>query len=369
MAQSSDYGLGPFDYPRGWFMIGESATLGAAPVTLHYFGKDMVFYRGESGAPHLVHAFCPHMGAHLGKNSTSYIVMDGEQVQGESIRCPFHGWRFAPDGRCDHVPYAPEGFVPPQARLKTYQVVERAGIVWMWHDPEDGPPDYDLPAFEPWDQEDSGWVRWVVDDLGVLPVHAIEIVDNMADFGHMSPIHGSRSLRYFDNSFEGHRLIQRFDCASRGFADGAFGGDGGDNRLSLDTWYEGPGILQSRMRGQFLTHMLLANTPVDPGVTRVWHALMVKGEDRADAQARMAAIRAYQRHSAGGLMQDVEIWTHKEPCLDPMQIRFDGPYRRVRAWYGQFYAPRSQAPAIHQKLNGTVVTFGDSRHDLELELA
>jgi 3-ketosteroid 9alpha-monooxygenase subunit A len=342
-------------------MLGEAAALGAKPTTLHYFGKDMVFYRGESGAPHLVHAFCPHMGAHLGKNSTSYIVLDGEQVQGESIRCPFHGWRFAPDGRCDHVPYAPEGFVPPQARLKTYQVVERAGVIWMWHDPEDGPPDYELPAFEVWDQEDRGWVRGPVDELGTLPVHAIEIVDNMADFGHMSPIHGSRRLHYFDNSFEGHRLVQRFDCATRVRT--------GDDRLSLDTWYEGPGILQSRMRGAHLTHMILANTPVDPGVTRVWHMLMVKAKDPADAQARMAEIRAYQAFSAQGLIQDVEIWANKEPCFDPMQIRFDGPYRRVRAWYSQFYAPRSEAAALHQRVDGTVVTHGDSRHGLELELA
>ena len=97
MARTADYQLGEFTYPRGWFMLGDASTMGAAPTTLRYFGKDMVFYRGESGTPHLVDAYCPHMGAHLGRNTTSYIVRDGEQVQGESIRCPFHGWRFGPE--------------------------------------------------------------------------------------------------------------------------------------------------------------------------------------------------------------------------------------------------------------------------------
>ena len=182
MAKTADYNLGSFTYPRGWFMIARADELGARPLALRYFGQDFVLYRGESGRPYLVEAYCPHAGAHLAVNSTSYIVRDGEQVSGESIRCPFHGWRFGPDGVCDEIPYGP-CTIPKAARLKTWPVEERAGIVWMWHDPEGGEPDVALPPFAEWDMGGQGWVRWQLDDFGQLAVHPVEIVDNMGRSG------------------------------------------------------------------------------------------------------------------------------------------------------------------------------------------
>lgn len=354
MQTAPDYGLGEFDYPRGWFMISDAAVIGTTPVTLRFFGREMVLYRGESGKPHLIHAYCPHMGAHFGKNQTSYILRDGEQIQGESIRCPFHGWRFGPDGQCDDIPYSPN-FIPKSACLKTYPVVERAGIIWMWNDPEGGKPDIDLPAFAEWDMEDEGWVRWTIDDFGTMNIHPIEIVDNMADFGHMAPIHGSTDMRYFDNTFDNHICLQRFDAGHRTLTDGH------DSVLALDTWYEGPAILQSRMQGAFPSLMVLAHTPVEKGIVRFWHALMVKMPNGNPSAQDREVARAYQIASRDAVAQDVEIWTNKEPCINPMQIPADGPYGKVRTWYRQFYNPRDKAESFQKRVNGTVVTYGTER--------
>ena len=49
MATTADYGLGEFTYPRGWFMIGQSADATKTPVGVRYFGQDLVMYRGEGG--------------------------------------------------------------------------------------------------------------------------------------------------------------------------------------------------------------------------------------------------------------------------------------------------------------------------------
>jgi 3-ketosteroid 9alpha-monooxygenase subunit A len=353
MAHSEDYKLGDYTYPRGWFMVGDASKLGDKPTTLHFFGKDMVFYRGESGTPHLVHAYCPHMGAHLGKNSTSYVVRDGEQVQGESIRCPFHGWRFGPDGKCDNIPYS--DFIPQSAMLKTYNIIERAGIIWMWHDPEGLEPTHELPAFAPWDKTDEGWVRWTLDDYGTLNIHPIELVDNMADYGHMSPIHGSMDCDYFDNIFDGVKLVQRFDAGHRTLTSDAH------SLLSLDTWYEGPSILQSSMHGAFPSHMVIAHTPVDDGTVRVWHGLMVKLPNADYTPEQLEMAQAFQRASRDALGQDIEIWANKEACMNPMQIPADGPYGKVRIWYKQFYNPRAQAKTFQDRVSGKVVTFGKER--------
>ena len=42
MATSREYGLGEFDFPRGWFMIGPATDATRVPAAIRYFGKDLV---------------------------------------------------------------------------------------------------------------------------------------------------------------------------------------------------------------------------------------------------------------------------------------------------------------------------------------
>ena len=57
MAKSAEYGLGEYAFPRGWFAVANSAEIGRKPFTVHYFGQDMVLYRGESGKVVMLDAF------------------------------------------------------------------------------------------------------------------------------------------------------------------------------------------------------------------------------------------------------------------------------------------------------------------------
>lgn len=350
MATTAEYGLGPHTFPRGWFMIAESSEIADKPVPLHYFGREFVAYRGESGRVYLVDAYCPHMRIHIGRNTTSYIVKDGEQIQGESIRCPGHGWRFGPDGKVDDIPYSTHG-IPKAACIKTFPVAERAGCIWMWHDAEGGQPDFDLPLFSEWDSEEQGWVRWRIDHLGTLPIHPQEIVDNIVDAAHFIPVHGSRDIVYFENEFADHIAIQRFGAGHRTLVS-----ESGDV-LVTDTHYTGPGILQCRMEGQHPSLMMIAHTPVEDGEVRVWFGLFVKvGDERADA-AGVSMARSYQDTSLDAFAQDFEVWQHKEPALSIMQIPDDGPFHKERIWYRQFYNPRDKAADIQRRVNGVHTTI------------
>ena len=350
MATTAEYGLGPHTFPRGWFMIAEGSEIADKPVPLHYFGREFVAYRGESGRVYLVDAYCPHMRIHIGRNTTSYIVKDGEQIQGESIRCPGHGWRFGPNGKVDDIPYSTHG-IPKAACIKTFPVVERAGCIWMWHDAEGGQPDFDLPLFSEWDSEEQGWVRWRIDHLGTLPIHPQEIVDNIVDAAHFIPVHGSRDIVYFENEFADHIAIQRFGAGHRTLVS-----ESGDV-LVTDTHYTGPGILQCRMEGQHPSLMMIAHTPVEDGEVRVWFGLFVKvGDARAD-EAGVSMARSYQDTSLDAFAQDFEVWQHKEPALSIMQIPDDGPFHKERIWYRQFYNPRDKAADIQRRVNGVHTTI------------
>lgn len=351
MATSSDYGLGEFAFPRGWFMIGAAGDASRIPAPIRYFGKDLVLYRGESGTPYVTDAYCPHMGAHIAKNATSYIVLDGQHVNGESIRCPFHGWSFGPDGACNHIPYS-EDFIPKAARLRHYPVVERAGILWVWHDEEGGVPTHDLADFGGHYGE-PGWVEWKIDYMGDLGVHGCEILDNMADFGHFVPIHGATEWQYFANEFKGHIVHQYYSAGHRTLTSNP------EDMLVLDTWYEGPGFLQSEMAGTFDSFIMIANTPIENGTTRAWHGLMVKVHDgsRETTDEDRANALAYQEGSRLAFAQDVEIWANKRACINPLAIPKDGPFGKVRQWYSQFHKPQADAAKVHERVNGTVVTL------------
>lgn len=357
MATSADYRLGSYDYPRGWFMIGQASDASATPRAIRYFGLDLVIYRGASGAPYVVEAYCPHMGAHLANNSTSYIVRDNEQIEGESIRCPYHGWRFGADGQCDHIPYSE--FRPKSAKLRTFPTVERGGIIWVWHDPEELDPDFPLPDFGG-HYDEPGWVNWKIDHMGDVQSHPIEIVDNMADLAHFQPIHGSINTTYFANEFKAHQVWQYFSSGHRTLVTEP------NAQLYTSTWYTGPAILQSEMKGDFNSFIMIAHTPVEEGCTRVWHGLMVQVNDGSQpvTDALRTAALAYQEGSRLALAQDVEVWQHKRPCPNPMVVPGDGPFGKLRAWYKQFFQPRDKAEELQKRVNGLVVSI-DKRTAIE----
>jgi phthalate 4,5-dioxygenase len=63
------------------------------------------------------------------------------RIEPEGLRCPFHGWLFAPDGRCLQTPAEPAGSrLCERVRQRSVPVQERSGIVWAWLGPEASTP-------------------------------------------------------------------------------------------------------------------------------------------------------------------------------------------------------------------------------------
>jgi 5,5'-dehydrodivanillate O-demethylase len=64
------------------------------PKPLEILGEKFTIYRGEDGLPRITNARCPHRGA----------LMSLGWVEGNGIRCRFHGWRFDGTGQSDEQP-------------------------------------------------------------------------------------------------------------------------------------------------------------------------------------------------------------------------------------------------------------------------
>jgi 3-ketosteroid 9alpha-monooxygenase subunit A len=345
MATTAEYNLGEFTFPRGWLMVARAADVTGAPTGLRMLGRELVIYRGESGRIVLLDAYCPHMQAHLAAEQTSDAA--AQRIEGDSIRCPYHSWRFGPDGKCDHIPYF-DGNIPPAAKVRSYPVEERFGCVFAWHDPEEGAPDYALPDLPEWD--DPQWMRGEYDDLGTLNVHPQEILDNLVDTRHFGPIHGQK-LAYFDSVFEGPigKQISGGGHETMTSESGV---------LDVDAFYTGPGILIARYSGETDAVQIICHTPKEDGVTQVWHSIVTRALNTPPTAAD-AELRS-QYHAAGlaAFSQDFAIWRTKGPAFNILRLPTDGPFHRSRAWYRQFYNPRDKAAEFQARANGVHHTSG-----------
>jgi phenylpropionate dioxygenase-like ring-hydroxylating dioxygenase large terminal subunit len=121
---------------QSWYVAAPSrAVPRGAARSFPLLGRRIALYRTAAGTLHALDARCPHLGADLGHGT----------VEGEAVRCAFHGWRFGPDGRCCGAP----GFaVAPERRTRVYPTLERWGLIWFFNGPRPLFPLPDAPAGE-----------------------------------------------------------------------------------------------------------------------------------------------------------------------------------------------------------------------------
>src|SRR3954470_19281555 len=99
-------------------------------------GQDLVLFHAADGGFGLLDRACPHRGADLAFG----------RHEPDGLRCPFHGWKFAPDGRCLETPAEPaSSTLCTRVRQGSYPVRVQSGVVFAYLG--DGAPPA-LPAFD-----------------------------------------------------------------------------------------------------------------------------------------------------------------------------------------------------------------------------
>ena len=107
------------------------------PVRVKLLSERLLAVRDSEGRYGLIDEFCAHRGVSL---------WFGRNEEG-GLRCPYHGWKYAVDGKCLEVPSEPEesGFCN-KIKLKNYPLVEKGGILWTYMGPPEDQPEE--PAWE-----------------------------------------------------------------------------------------------------------------------------------------------------------------------------------------------------------------------------
>lgn len=317
----------PERFARGWHCLGLAKQFDDKPTSLNYFGQRLVAYRGEDNQIHILDAWCPHMGADLSLG----------RVEGNSLRCPFHAWRWGADGLCDDIPYADA--IPQAACIKSWPTCEVNDLLFVWHDPEGNAPivEQAIPVIE--DVGSAQWTDWSMAQM-TINTHCRELIDNMADFAHFAPVHGS-PVASFKNIVDGHTFSQILQGSSERL--------GADSSLSSIATYYGPAYMVTQMTGQLdgmsiNSRLLVAHVPITMESFVLFFGVMVKKQASLSEQQNQQMVEEYVKLSQEAFFEDVHIWHNKIRVDNPLLCNGDGPVNVLRKWYQQFY---TDVAAIH----------------------
>lgn len=90
-------------------------------VPLKVLHQELTLYRGEDGAAHIVAGRCAHRG----------VLLSVGMVEGNCIRCRYHGWQYDQTGQCVDQPAEPKDFAA-KIRIPSYPVEEYFGLIWVY---------------------------------------------------------------------------------------------------------------------------------------------------------------------------------------------------------------------------------------------
>jgi phenylpropionate dioxygenase-like ring-hydroxylating dioxygenase large terminal subunit len=311
-------------YPNSWYAMAWSHELARkTQKTVHFFGKDLVLFRGEDGRINAVDAVCPHLGAHLGA---------GGKIVGNTIECPFHGWRFDGRGACVAIPYAER--IPSRARVQAYPVREQNGQVLVWFHSERAEPTFEVPHIEGFG--DPGWTKPTFHSITVR-AHVQEMNENVFDLAHFVSVHHFKDLPTADIRIDGPHV-----------------------NVSLDGIAALPGRPQARTRTNNLMHgagitAIRVHSDVRFGPVNVpLEFLVVVGKtpiDDEQVEHRSAIVfrRAHPlldpvlhlmvwRQVIADIEHDARIWDGKHYLARPVLVKREASIDQFRKWHRQFYS-------------------------------
>jgi len=170
---------------NNWYVAAKSEEVTTTPHRSRMLGADFVLFRTESGELHCLSDVCCHRGGALHRG----------EVKGGCIVCPYHGWEFDGAGACTKIPAMGDDItIPKRARIDTYPVEERLGLIWVFIGDQ---AEADRPEIPDWFQPYLDNPEWRVVSYNYewTECNWERLCENSLDTSHPSFVHkrfGSR---------------------------------------------------------------------------------------------------------------------------------------------------------------------------------
>lgn len=163
----------------------------AGKLARTFLEQPVVIFRGESGRYIALDDRCCHRSAPLSMG----------RIEGDCIRCMYHGLKFDADGICVEIPG--QDRISRHHRVRSLPIEERGGLLWIWMgDPALADPEA-IHDYAP--LSDPAWQGLPSPAYLHYEANWMLIVDNLADFSHLAWVHtntlgGSEEYAYKTHS-------------------------------------------------------------------------------------------------------------------------------------------------------------------------
>jgi vanillate O-demethylase monooxygenase subunit len=160
-----------------WYVAAWAEEVTHKPLARIFLGLPVMLYRTASGEAVALEDRCCHRNLPL---SMGFI-------EGDDVRCGYHGLKFAPSGDCIEIPGQPQ--IPPDARVTRYRLLERWGLLWIWMG---DPAKVDEALLPQWHYlAEPGWAVIKGNDAKPMPMECGWQLnnDNLLDLSHVAYVH------------------------------------------------------------------------------------------------------------------------------------------------------------------------------------
>lgn len=158
---------------NSWYVAANDHEIGRTPLGRVFLGEPVVMYRKEDGTLVALEDRCMHR----------HLPLSMGKLVGDKLQCHYHGLQYDGSGKCVRIPG--QDMIPPNAKIRTYPVVERYHWVWIWMgDPALANPD---------EITDYHWLdspEWGARSAYLhVKANWQLIVDNLLDLTHLAFVH------------------------------------------------------------------------------------------------------------------------------------------------------------------------------------
>jgi phenylpropionate dioxygenase-like ring-hydroxylating dioxygenase large terminal subunit len=185
---------------RYWQPIAMAKEATNRPKLIKVLGEDLILFRSNAGDVGLLYPRCAHRG-------TSLLYGKVEQT---GIRCCYHGWLFAADGKLLETPCEPQSDTKDRVRQPWYPIVEKFGMLFTYMGPPDRQPEFPKISLE-LDLQEGEYLFAAENVSGPNGPHPkvaaksdynwFQNFDNVADPFHVMMVHHAINGNQFVESF------------------------------------------------------------------------------------------------------------------------------------------------------------------------
>lgn len=159
-----------------------------------FLNEPVILFRTQSGTLGALEDRCCHRA----------LPLSCGHVDGEIVRCIYHGLEFDCTGRCVRIPQ--QDTIPKIMNIRSYPLVEQDGLLWIWMDDAEKADLKTIPRHQNHVDPKWGWRSTTFHLVGNWRL----LIDNLLDLSHLPYVHsktiGGNPDLHFKTKTEANRL-------------------------------------------------------------------------------------------------------------------------------------------------------------------